>query len=84
MEFRVAGSRFTLFPQIKHEITEGDLCDLIPEPENPHDSCAVVVTVKGHFVGYVPQALNLEDPIIEGKPFKVKRVDDFGLELTEI
>lgn len=39
-------------PQVRHA-TEAVLA---PEPENPHDANAVLVTIDGHKVGYLPRA----------------------------
>lgn len=37
------------------KLREGDKLDLVPEPDNPADPCAVAVQVHGYRIGYLPR-----------------------------
>lgn len=82
--FKAAGSKHTQFSDIKAEMMAGVLLDLQFEPDNEFDSNAVAIYFCGHFVGYVPTELTLEDPIVNQKRFAVNKVNDFGFEVTEV
>ncbi|MGH8111617.1 MAG: HIRAN domain-containing protein [Rhodanobacteraceae bacterium] len=43
-----------LFPQL----APGDALQLVREPDNPHDACAVRIDWRGHTLGYVPRSDN--------------------------
>lgn len=58
LQFFIAGFRFYNGPNLLAQIKEGDLLQLIREPENKHDKAAIALYWKNEKIGYVPQAEN--------------------------
>src|SRR5690606_35007236 len=54
----VAGLRFYEGMQKLHEMKEGDLLELIREPENEHDTCAIALHWRGSKIGFIPADMN--------------------------
>ena len=54
----VAGFRFYEGMQKLHEMKEGDLLELIREPENEHDPCAIALHWRGSQIGFIPADMN--------------------------
>lgn len=50
---RLAGASFYQ-PAIKH-IEVDQACELVPEPDNPHDPSAIAVFCGGNQIGYIPK-----------------------------
>lgn len=53
---RLAGSSF--YQQAIRHIEVGQHCELVPEPENPHDKNALKVMCGGNQIGYIPKGDN--------------------------
>ena len=41
-----------------HRMQEGDMLELVREPENKHDTCAVALRYNMKKIGYIPRAFN--------------------------
>jgi HIRAN domain len=54
----VAGFRHYLGMEHLNEMQEGDLLEMIREPENEHDECAIALNWKGHKIGFIPRETN--------------------------
>lgn len=54
LTFHVAGFQFHDGALVLSEIKVGDVLELVPEPDNPHDPDAVAVKFRGTMLGYVP------------------------------
>jgi hypothetical protein len=59
-EFYIAGVKFHDLPKVIDSLIEGDLLDLVPEPENKFDSNAVAIKINGTMLGYVPKQISAE------------------------
>jgi hypothetical protein len=55
--FFVAGVRHHA-PELVPQLTVGLELQLAPEPDNPHDPCAVAIHFAGWRIGYVPRERN--------------------------
>ena len=58
LQFFVAGFRYYKGPTYLKEMTEGDMLQLIREPQNIHDKSAIAIYWRNEKIGYVPQAEN--------------------------
>jgi MoxR-like ATPase len=56
--FAVAGFRWSDGPRLVARIRPGDPLELRPEPDNPHDRFAVVISWMRWKIGYVPRSDN--------------------------
>ncbi|MDO4437305.1 MAG: HIRAN domain-containing protein [Coriobacteriaceae bacterium] len=56
--FHIAGFQFYDGALVLSELKAGDALDLVPEPDNPHDSEAIAIKCKGVKLGYVPSDMN--------------------------
>ncbi len=54
----VAGFRFHKGMQLLAEMKEGDLLELVREPVNEHDDCAVALHWREQKIGYIPATTN--------------------------
>ena len=64
----VAGFGFYHGPSLLQQIQEGDMLELVREPENEHDSCAIALHFNGQKIGYIPQQENaLFSKLMDGK-----------------
>lgn len=54
----IAGFAHAQGPQVFPQLAPGDALQLVREPGNPHDACAVRIDWRGHKLGYVPRASN--------------------------
>lgn len=54
----VAGFRHYLGMEHLNEMQEGDLLEMIREPENEYDECAIALHWKGHKIGFIPRETN--------------------------
>jgi len=75
-QHEIAGWKFRGKLEDFEENSPGDEFDLVPEPENPYDPCAVRLEFDGRHTGYVPRPLN-EALIVLG-------VQNFQAEFVEI
>jgi hypothetical protein len=54
----VAGFRHYEGMKQLHEMKEGDLLELVREPGNEHDDCAIALQWRGKKTGYIPSSTN--------------------------
>jgi len=54
----LAGFRYGEAAEVWPQMQLGDVLDLVPEPDNPHDPGAVRVEWRGRKLGYVPRRQN--------------------------
>lgn len=54
----VRGFRFYEGPKLLEEMKEGDMLELVREPDNPHDPCAIALHFNRHKIGYIPSEQN--------------------------
>lgn len=54
----IRGFRFSEGPHLLSEMKEGDMLELVREPENAHDHCAIALHYNDHHVGYIPREDN--------------------------
>lgn len=54
----IRGFRFYEGQKLLAKMKEGDILELIREPDNPHDSCAIALYFNDSKVGYVPREDN--------------------------
>lgn len=54
----VAGFRFYEGMKLLSEMKEGDLLELVREPDNEHDNCAVALHWRGKKIGFIPANTN--------------------------
>jgi hypothetical protein len=54
----VAGFRFYEGMNRLEDMKDGDLLELIREPENSHDTCAIALHWQGKKIGYIPASIN--------------------------
>jgi len=54
LHFFVRGFQFYDGPEIINSINANGLVDLVREPDNEHDSCAIAIYFEGVKIGYVP------------------------------
>jgi len=54
----VAGFRHYEGMQLLNEMKEGDLLELVREPNNEHDDCAIALQWRGKKIGYIPASTN--------------------------
>lgn len=54
----IRGFRFSEGPELLSEMKEGDMLELVREPDNPHDPCAIALHFNDHHVGYLPREDN--------------------------
>ena len=54
----LAGFRYGEAAEIWPQLQQGDVLDLVPEPDNQHDPNAVRVEWRGRKLGYVPRRQN--------------------------
>jgi hypothetical protein len=57
LEFMIAGVKFHQAQYDQADVKNGDLLELLPEPENQKDPNAIKVLKGGIQIGYVPRAL---------------------------
>ncbi len=60
MSFTIAGFSHWYGAGHISELKPGDKLDLVSEPDNPYDSCAVAIYLGEDKLGYVPAAMNGE------------------------
>jgi hypothetical protein len=54
----IRGFRFYEGPELLQAMKEGDMLELVREPNNPHDNCAVALHFNQHKLGYLPREDN--------------------------
>lgn len=54
----VAGFRFYEGMHLLTNMKEGDLLELVREPDNTHDTCAIALHWQGKKIGYIPASIN--------------------------
>lgn len=54
----VAGFRHYQGMKLLNEMKEGDLLELVREPNNEHDDCAIALNWRGKKIGYIPASTN--------------------------
>ncbi|MEZ5195249.1 MAG: HIRAN domain-containing protein [Bacteroidales bacterium] len=58
LQFFVAGFRFYKGMELLESMNEGDLLELLREPENPHDECAIALYWNNEKIGFIPRDEN--------------------------
>ncbi len=56
--FFIAGFQYHDGATVLKKLKPGKKLDLVPEPDNPYDPCAIAIKRKGVMLGYVPKASN--------------------------
>lgn len=54
----VAGFRYYEGMQMLDTMKEGDLLELVREPNNEYDDCAIALHLQGRKIGFVPSSVN--------------------------
>ena len=54
----VAGFRHYQGMQLLDSMKEGDLLELVREPENEYDDCAIALHLQGKKIGFIPSSVN--------------------------
>jgi hypothetical protein len=54
----VAGFRHYEGMKLLDSLKEGDLLELVREPENEYDDCAIALHLKGEKIGFIPSSVN--------------------------
>ncbi|MDN3657841.1 HIRAN domain-containing protein [Ferruginibacter paludis] len=58
MQCFVAGFRHYEGMQLLDSMKEGDLLELVREPENEYDDCAIALHLQSKKIGFIPSSLN--------------------------
>ncbi len=56
--FFIAGFQYHEGAFVLRKLKVGKKLDLVPEPDNPYDPCAIAIKYKGTHLGYVPRCSN--------------------------
>lgn len=56
--FFIAGFQHHEGAFVLRKLKAGKKLDLVPEPDNPYDPCAIAIKYKGTHLGYVPRCSN--------------------------
>ncbi len=77
LAFYVAGLKYHSAQNLVWDLIPGEPVKLVFEPNNPHDSQAVAIYIRGRKTGYVPAARSRQiTALIERNPIMTARIWD--------